>query len=281
MLAPLRGQPASKRPWEGAVERKPWEYSVVAAIPVMDTPDELAMCIELLRAQSVRPYIVVIDTGSAEKNLSQILDLRADDVEVHCLAFNAVRHPSDFPAIAMDLAMSVMPQGVRWLFATHADCFARRVDLVEWLIGKAEGGSGVAGYEITPRKFPGWEGMVSHTATVIDMELADRLGLGWSQRRLINLTRNTGDEQPDVIHQGWPDTEILINHLLREAGVEPVLIGTEFNGAPTRDENVFHFRSFTAGKLYSPNHLKRCVEWRDRAMAEAEINLANWKELKK
>ena len=77
------GAPNTVKPWEGRLSRKPWEYEVTAVIPHCNTPDLLTLCIALLRAQTVRPYIVVVDTGTEERLLPQLLALRAADVEVH------------------------------------------------------------------------------------------------------------------------------------------------------------------------------------------------------
>lgn len=127
--APVRGVAGFPCPWEGAGKVKPWDHSVTAVIPCLDTPDELELVVKLLLAQTVSPYIQIIDTGSTDDNLHRIFKLRSEQVEVHSLRFNGVKHPSDFPALAMDLAFAACQ--TEWIFATHADCFLRRRDVIE------------------------------------------------------------------------------------------------------------------------------------------------------
>ena len=70
--APIRNLPQYKRPWEGNCAKKPWDYEITAVIPVMDTFEQLEICIRLLKSQTIRPYIVVIDTGSIPEEFEKI-----------------------------------------------------------------------------------------------------------------------------------------------------------------------------------------------------------------
>src|SRR5580658_4241296 len=108
-ISPLRGfgVNTTQSPWEGSDRKKPWHYKVTAAIPAIDTVETLEVCIELLRLQTERPFIQIIDTGSRGKQLEKMRNLQADDVEVHFLQLNGVQHPSDYPAMAMDLAFAL------------------------------------------------------------------------------------------------------------------------------------------------------------------------------
>lgn len=133
--APVRGVPSCRQPWQGAAEVKPWNHPVTAVIPCLDTPDELALVVRLLLCQTVPVFVQIIDTGSTDENLTKVLGLRSDRVEVHSLRFVGVKHPSDFPAIAMDLAFSACQ--TEWMFATHADCFLKRQDVIEEFIKEA------------------------------------------------------------------------------------------------------------------------------------------------
>ena len=58
----------------------PWDYQVCAAIPVIGSLDAVKVCIDTLRRQTERPYILLIETGSANFD-----SLRADDCEVHTI----------------------------------------------------------------------------------------------------------------------------------------------------------------------------------------------------
>lgn len=91
---------------------------------------------------------MVIDTGSLDENLRKIEAMRDEDLEVHTIRLNAVKHPSDFPAMAMDLAMTLCR--TPYMLATHADCFLKKQTLVEDMVQMVKDISPVVGYEITP-----------------------------------------------------------------------------------------------------------------------------------
>lgn len=272
-LAPLRGVPVHQRPWEGSCEKKPWEYRVTAAIPCLDTYEQLQICVRLLQLQTEKPYIMVLDTGSNPEQFQLIEQLRSEDVEVHAIRVNGVLHPSDFPAIAMDLAFSLCRSP--FLFATHADCFLRKRTLLEEFLELCQTKSPVVGYEISPRSHSDWPGMVSHTASMYHMPTMDKIGFGWSMRRLCNLY-DISDHRPHPMRPNWPDTEILGNYILRKHEIKPFLIGSEKNFSRQKDENIDHFRSFTSGKLYSPEYFNRVSEWYEAAKAEALERIESW-----
>lgn len=272
-IAPLRDGTAENRPWEGSCRRKPWRYQITAAIPVLDTADTLSVVIDLLRLQTERPYIVVIDTGSRTEPFAQIEALRAEDVEVHCLRLNGVKHPSDFPAMAMDVAFAVCR--TPFLFATHADCFLRKRTLLEEMVALCRERSPVVGYELSPRQHQDWQGMFGHTCTMFDMGVMDEIGAGWSMRRLARLFE-IEDHSPDPRRPSWPDTELLLNYLVRQHGIEPYLIGHEENAVRNKDENIDHCRSLTSGLLYNAPYYEQAREWADDAIAEARQRIQLW-----
>lgn len=253
---------------------KPWDFACEVAIPVLDTPDTLPPVIELLRLQTARPYIVLIDTGSTEQNFAAVSRLRAEDVEIHSLRFGAVRHPSDFPAIAMDLAFAACR--TEHLFCTHADVFLRSRTVIEELLGKCSKDNPAVGYRITPRAHGDWINMVSHTCTMLHMPTMDRIGAGWSLRRLCN--NREVEHRMSVLGDNWPDTELLLNYVLWENGIQAELIGDEANHARTLDQRIDHCRSLTAGRLYSPDYAAKCHEWLADAMSAARERIRLWKE---
>lgn len=272
--SPLYGEITVNSPWEGALEKKPWEYDVTVAIPCLNTSETLETIIETLRLQTIRPYIMIIDTGSIEDQLKDTVKFRDIDVEVHSIALNGVRHPSDYPAMAMDLSFSLCR--TEFMFATHADCFLKRRNFLENLLSLCKTKSPVVGYEISPRAHEDWHGMVSHTATMYDMKVMDKIGFAWSLRKLCNRY-NLVDYKPDPMRPNWPDTEILGNYILRENKIEPLLIGKEENAQRTNDENIDHFRSYTAGKLYSPKYFKEARTWFEDAKKEAKKRIELWR----
>src|SRR5690606_25477504 len=114
----------------------------------------------------------------------KIQKFRSEDVEVHSIRLNGCRHPSDYPAMAMDLAFSVCR--TEYIFATHADVFLRRKDFIEYLLNLCNKENPAVGYELSPRSHEDWKGMISHTASMYHMPTMDEIGFGWSLRRLCN-----------------------------------------------------------------------------------------------
>lgn len=270
--APVRG-PAYPTPWEGQYDPKPWEYACEVTMAVMDTPDTLPYVVELLRLQSVRPFIVIVDTGSTPENWAKIEALRAPDVEVHSLRFNGARHPSDFPAIACDIAMAACR--AEKLVFTHADVFVRSRTALEELLAKCSADNPAVGYQMTEREHPGWEQTVSHTWTALHMPTMDRIGAGWSLRRF--CTRRGAVHAPNSILKNLPDTESLLSDLLIENGIAPEFIGTEVNFEQTVDSRIRHVRSLTGARLYAePGYKAKAEGWLAEAIEEAKQNIRDW-----
>lgn len=273
-ISPVYGDLTISNPWEGSIEKKPWNYEITAVIPCLNTFETLEICIELLRLQTVRPFIMLIDTGSLDEDLKKTQSLRNEDLEVHTIALNGVRHPSDYPAMAMDLAFSLCR--TNYLFATHADCYIRKRTLLEELLELCKTKSPAVGYELSPRAHEDWVGMVSHTASMYDMKIMDQINFSWSLRKLCNRY-NIVDYAPDPMKPNWPDTEILGNYILRENNIKPYLIGKEGNQIRTLDENIDHFRSYTAAKMYSPDYFQTTKEWFEDAKNQALKRIEDWK----
>lgn len=278
-LAPTRNVDANTAPWRGSCSKKPWDYLVTAVVPVIDTVEMLEICVSLLRMQTERPYIIVVDTGSTEDNFKRIDSLRSEDLEVHSIKLNGVLHPSDPVCMAMDLAQSLCR--TEYMFATHSDCFLMRRDFLKDLVsgcgGDGEGKFPVIGYEMSPRHHDDWRGMVSHTATIYHMRTMDKIGFGWSMRRLASMY-DLKSHEPHPERPNWPDTEILGNLILRQNEIPVKLIGGEENFQRNRDQNIDHCRSASLGLLYSPDYRKASAEWVASAMDDARQRIINWRE---
>lgn len=272
-VSPVYGMLTERHPWTGISDKKPWDYKVTAVIPCINTPETIQICIDLLRLQTVKPYIMLIDTGSIEPNLRELETYRSEDVEVHVIRMNGTRHPSDYPAMAMDMAFSLCR--TEYLFATHADCFLRKRTLLWEFMELCKTKSPAVGYELSPRAHDDWKGMISHTASMYHMPTMDKIGFGWSLRRLCNRY-GIVDYKPDPNKPNWPDTEILGNYILRENKIEPFLVGPEGNQCRTLDENIDHFRSYGAAKMYSPGYFPQVSEWYYSARKEALERIKKW-----
>ena len=279
-LAPLRNKDVNEAPWRGECNKKPWEYEVTAVIPVIDTFDSLQICVEILRLQTIKPYIIIVDTGSSQENLNNIMSLHDEDLEVHCVRVNGTLHPSDTVCMAMDLAQSLCR--TKYMFATHSDVFLMRRNFLESLIsicGDEPGKYPVVGYEMSPRQHDDWKGMISHTATMYHVRTLDKIGFGWSMRRLAAIY-DLDSQEPHPERPNWPDTEILGNLILRQNEIKTKIIGSENNFQRNKDENIDHSRSISLGMLYSPAYYQSAKKWFDEAKKEAEDRIICWKKEK-
>lgn len=260
----------------GKIAKKPWEYACEAWIPVLDTPDTLEIVIQLLRLQTARPYIVLVDTGSTKENF-ELMEQRfgdCEDIEIHRLRFKGVIHSSDYPAHAMDLAMSVCR--TEHLFCTHTDVFLRKQNVLEELILLTDNQRPAVGYQMTPRDHADWEYMVSHTCTMLHIPTMDRISASWSLRRLCNRKELEFITNHPEMGNNWPDTEILLNYYLWENGFEAKLIGEEKNHERTLDHRIDHCRTLTAARLYSPEAAKIRQEWVNDAITQAKERIELW-----
>lgn len=269
LLAPMR--PGVRgRAWEGPLTIKPWDYACTAVIPVLETPEPLEVCLDLLRAQTSRPYMIVIDTGSIEHR-DRIASLQAEDCEVHFLRSHGWRHPSEPVAVAQQLGMELCRTD--FAFFTHSDAFLmRRTLLAEW-IEKARHYKAV-GYQISPREYDGWQTELGHTALMLHMPTMRRFGVNWNIDQFCrDLDR---DLAVNVIAPNKPDTESNFNATLFRAGIRPLMLGREHNMQRNTTRDFDHPRSFCCSKLYSPDyHAKIAIEM-DEAIREARQRLRDW-----
>lgn len=278
-IAPIRNMHTNLSPWEGSCNKKPWDYEITAVVPVLDTYESLKLCVDLLRLQTIKPYIIVIDTGSTNENYEKIEKLRDVDLEVHSLRINGVQHPSDFVAMAMDLGQSLCR--TEYLYATHSDVFLMKRNFLEYMLSicgdhtQDKNKVPVVGYEMSPRQHSDWKGMISHTASMYYLRTLDKIGFGWGMRRLASLY-NLPDYKPNPMRPNWPDTEILGNVILRQYKIPTRIIGTESNFERNKDDNIDHCRSITSGLLYSPEYYKKATEWFEDAKKQALERIKIW-----
>ena len=271
--APLKSRQTSSRPWEGSLSRKPWEYRITATLAVHDPAESLEVVIDLLRAQTERPYIIIVDTGSEWDNLRRLHQrfANSDDVEIHSIRSRAWRHSSAPVGASLDVALATCHS--EFLYATHDDVFLKRRDYLSDLVAIQEETKSIAvGYEMSSRDWltDQWAGMVSHTATLFHVPSLLRIGASWSFERShhqFDVTRST---------MGWPDTETAFGLLLNSLGMKPYLIGHETNYERFEDANLVHCRSFTGSKLYGAALHEKAVKWVDQEAIAARKRLAEW-----
>jgi hypothetical protein len=265
---------AEVHPVYGRATKKPWDYEFTAAIPHLNTIESLRACIELVRLQSVQPYLMVVDTGSPPEVCSQLERMRGDDLEVHYIRGHAYRHSSEPVTAALDLAQTLCR--TPHLLHLHSDVFFRRRDFAESLMRVCNANTPVVGYRMSPRDWitREWEWMVGHTASMLYMPSIHRAGVTWSMQRMHHQFA-----QPWQVANGWPDTETGFNLALREAGIVPVFIGYDRNGERQIDDNIDHVRSYPGSKAYSAERYREAQRWMKHALVDAEDRAAEWRSL--
>jgi hypothetical protein len=261
------------KPWEGSLERKPSDYQVTAVIPCINPGDEIALVVASLRAQTLRPYILLIDTGSRPEIVARLEALCGPDLELHLLRFNAVRHPSEPVSIACDLGADRADS--RFVFFTHTDCFLLKQTVLEELANKIGPTSPCYGHQLSPRAHNDWERHYGHTCLMVDQDRLDRLGVKWKMRCATGLYGEKNYELRGD-RPNWPDTELGLNAHLERLGQEPQFSGLEENYEQTIDELIHHVRSVPSSGLYSPGHSKKSAPRMAHAVIDAQYRLEEW-----
>lgn len=212
----------SREPWRGVLDRPPSSYKVTAAISHNNAAEGLFGVLDLLRGQTVRPYLVVVDTGSPAPVVERLLEHEAehDDFEVHLIRGRGWSSPVQPVTAAMDLAFSACQ--TEYLYSTHADVFLRRPDALEFLLSLCSADHPAVGYQMSPRAAMGshHELCLGHSATVYHMPTMRRIGARWDV--LASCERLGRD--PSLI-ASWPDTEVNVSLDLLRAGYLPAWAG--------------------------------------------------------
>ena len=269
---PLRDMPGAAS-YQGVCAVKPWEYQVTVALPCLDHAEETAVCVELLRRQTVRPYFVLVDTGSRPEEFAKIEAMRSHDLEVHRLALNGFYYGSSSVGFALDLCFGRAE--TPYVFTTHQDCFVRQRDFLEFLIRECKDRAAV-GYRLSPRFHVDWERMFGHTATLFDIAHWDALGATWALRRAARAGKIERADNPVTPDGAWPDTESAMNITFLAAGAKTKFVGTEENYARNRDHWIDHVRSLVGSSLWNPGYNAKAREWMTDALREARERLAAW-----
>lgn len=257
--------------WEGRCEIKPWEYDVTVGMAHLNTPEELEVVVKVLRKQSIKPYIIVVDTGSSDENRIALERMRAPDLEIHYIAGHGYRHSSEPVAVALDLIQALCR--TEHLFQTHTDVFLMQKDFLEMMKSLVNEKVPAVGYRMSPRDWAttDWEWMIGHTASMFHMPTLAAKGVTWSMQR---MNSQFGISFENV--GGWPDTETGFNHALRAGGIKPVFIGHDENYKRYTDNYIDHARSHAGTKEYAPDLYEKCVGWIEAAKKEALERIAKW-----
>lgn len=290
-VAPL-GTQSSRAPWEGRLPKRPWHFKVTVAIPHLDTPETLPSIIELFRWQTERPYILIMDTGSYPACVDILEQLRGPDVEIHYLKGGGYCNSSEPVSIAMDCALALCR--TPYLFATHADCFVRRRDLLQWYLGQCNPECPLVGYEMSPRQGTSqWRGTPSHTATMMHVPTLRAHGVRFNLLDAYRMLGLLNDDTPPNLWprtRGWPDTETSVGLTLKAKGINYKLLGVhdqpedrtypycrpESNYERHIDDNIDHVRSYPSAKMFSNGYKRKAEPWMAQAIAEAQQRCERW-----
>lgn len=275
-VAPLSNL-VNERAWEGLDKKRASEYRVTAFIPHLNTIESLLMAVELLRAQTERPFIIIGDTGSPREvcNMLEVLREDSEDLDIHYIRASSYQHSSEPVTAAMDLAQSICQ--TEYMFHTHSDCFLRRFDFLESLMQICDQSRPVVGYRMSPRDWvtKEWEFMVGHTATLLHMPTIHKLGATWSMSRM-HHEFGYGFESKG----GWPDTEICFNRILKREGVKPIFIGHDTNYERYKDSNIDHCRSHAGSRVYAQQYFEaKASKWIKGAIRDGQARIKKGQEI--
>lgn len=267
--------PGEIRRYEGFAKKKPWEYRTTAVVLTFETPEEqLRVVLDLLRYQSEKPYLMIVDTGSSRANVSAIERIadETEDIEAHFVRSRGWIASSAPCAAAMDVAFALCQ--TPYLFATHDDVFLMRRRFVQEIREQCDEATPAVGYQMSPREFweqenvafkELWKSTLSHTSTVYHMPSMRKYGAFWSMPAAFEKL-GLPIEQPKY---GFPDTEVNLGLCLNAAGVgvrflgDPapdvlsgekpsvLMLGEELNDIQ-KTANWVHVRSSTSQRIYNP-----------------------------
>lgn len=254
-------------------ERKPWDFDCEVSMPHLESMDTLPTVIELLRTQTVKPFISIIDCGSSRETCDRLEAMRADDLEIHFHRFNGVRHVSDFPATACDFAFSICRSPK--LILMHTDVFLRSIDALETMLDMCCKETPAVGFRMTPREHEGWKKAIAHTFAAFHMEQMRRIGATWSLPRACEILRCEHSMTGTL--GNMLDTETALSLVLEQHGIKPAFIGSEENWEQTVHPLIRHVRTLTGTRLYCPTKRIAAEQRLTEAMDEATKNLKDWK----
>lgn len=232
-------------------------------IPTIADSPTLDTAIAGWRWQNTPATIILIDTGTDIERY-QALEAKhahATDVRIVRLAPRDWNGLSARVAAAIDLATAIVDTTHALL--THDDVFPKRRDIATALQHEiANEETPVVGYEMSPRSHitNQWQGMVSHTLTLIDVDDIRSHNLRWSLADAIR--------QPECENHGpaWPDTETGFGIRMRQLGLTPRFIGHETNDPHFEDDWIVHRRSLTSHRFLWPDLAQRDADWQQQTI---------------
>lgn len=256
-------------------KKHPWDFRSTCILPHLGHTEHLPLLLDMLRAQTEPPYIVIVDTGSTQGVCDTLERQRAEDVEIHYVRGGAYTNTSEPVTVALDLGFA--RANTELIFLTHTDVFPMRQDALEWIGKQVSEDTPVVGWQMSERSWitDQWRGLVSHTFTMLHAKTMRRIGATWHLQRGRDVLGIT-----DYYANGWPDTETTFGQCLKAAGITPKLLGEEYNFQRQTTEWWDHARSLTGLRVYSySTELAAKAEvYAATVIAEATERLRQWRE---
>lgn len=260
LTAPDRNVLNPKR-WEGAVSEKPWSFPVSVAIPHLgESLRLLKTSVQSWRAQTVRPFLDVRDTGSPIGAWRDLLGMEAEDLEVNLSRWRAQRRGIDYVSLAYQHAMDDCR--TPYLILTHDDVLPTSQTLVKELLSLCNSRTPVVGYK---RILPLGEEILSSSLIVLHMRTMDKLRATCSLR-WYEMTHEVESDHSLV--------ELPLTACLREADVPIKFIGEDTRAFRQTDQRIDHVGSYTFSSLYNPTI--DVEQHAESAISDAEQRLRLW-----
>lgn len=255
---------------------------VIVAIPHRSTLPLLEAVLPLWRYQSVRTWILVVDTGSTPKEIEQLEALGQQRLFDSLLVIDAPVDPTHYSgriAEACELAQGTgYGLGAEFLMHTHTDVFPMRQDLLECWSRICREEEPVVGYRMSPRDHaPGtlrdwWRDMVGHTLTMCHLPTLKKHEMVWSRAF---AEQRFGAK---TLEKGAWDTEVTFNLCLHAAGIRPLFMGFDKNFEKLSDGNHVHCRSYPSQALFFPetDYAKKSAQWVEDEIQASHARAWEW-----
>lgn len=237
-----------------------------AIIPTRYAPPTLAATIHTLLRQDLLIDILLVDTGTADHDYQQWRTAcqRIQRVAVTKIKPSRPDYPSHVIAAAIDLGCDLATTS--HVLLTHDDVWLRHRGVLRDLFRRMiRAATPIIGYQMSPRSHltDEWEGMISHTLTLIDLDWLRSEKLRW------DMSAALPPAWSGAVRPGWPDTETAFGRAMKTRGIYPTFIGYETNNPHHQDPWITHRRSLTSHRLYQRN-----ITMPDQDWIEAEVEIA-------
>lgn len=216
-------------------------------IPHKDTPSWLRTSVGLWLAQEGEPNVVVVDTGSANADISHTLTAleRHPRVEVARLGIKGTHaHPFDPVSMAFDYGLSRCPG--EHLMTTHTDCFPKHRGVMNALRAACTARCPAVGWQMSPREgAPFADNCMGLSCAMFHVPTLDRFGGSWLIRRAHN---RFGEMRTQPEGTAWPDNETCMGHVFAENHIAQLFLGREGRDENQETEHFVHARSLTLSR---------------------------------